>query len=183
MTDIDLLESVVAKNTRLLENVTPDQHGNPTLCPEYDVKALADHLAGWARGFADGANEVESTIDPSAYTTDDPAGDYAKAADDLVRGWREGGMDREVRFGRNPMPAGPVLNMTLMEEVTHGIDLALATGQDVPFTDDELSAVLDRAKATLPDEMRGTAFGPRVDVPDDAPALDKLLGFMGRRRS
>jgi len=183
MSDIDVLESVVAKNVRLLENVTPDQLGKPTPCTEYDVKALTNHLAGWGRVIADGANDVESTVDGGSYTSEDPAGDYAKAADDLVNGWREGGMDRDVRFGTMAMPAAMTLSMTLMEEVTHGCDLALATGQPVPFTDAELETTLERAKATLPDDMRGNAFAPRIDVPDDAPALDRLLGFMGRRRS
>lgn len=183
MSDIDILESVVAKNATILENVTPDQHGGPTLCPDYDVKTLTNHLVAWGRVMADGATEVETTIDPGTYVTEDPAGDYRKAADDLVRGWREGGMDREVRFGTMKMPAQAVLSMTLMEEVTHGCDLALATGQPVPFSDEELTTTLERARATMPDEMRGDAFAPRIDLPDDAPALDRLLGFMGRRRA
>ena len=33
--------------------------------------------------------------------------------------------------------AGSVFNMTIMEYLTHGWDLAIATNQTVPYTDDE----------------------------------------------
>jgi uncharacterized protein (TIGR03086 family) len=76
-----------------------------------------------------------------------------------------------------------VLSMTLMECVTHACDLAAATAQPVPFTDAELTIVLDRATATLPAQYRGEGkpFGEPIDVPEDAPVLDRFLGFMGRR--
>lgn len=186
MTDVDILESVVAKTGRLVDNVRPDQLDGPTpTCPDYDVRTLLNHVIGWMRTFAAGANDRVSHDDPGAFTTEDFAGDYKAAADDLVHGWRQGGTDRNVRFGTQEMPAAPVLGMTLMEYVTHGCDIAIATGQDVPFSDEELEATLARARTNLPPEYRGEGkpFADEVPVPDDAPALDRLLGFMGRKPS
>lgn len=184
MSDVDVLESVLAKDTRLIENVSADRLDAPTpTCPDYGVRGLLDHMVGWIRAFADGANGRESAEDPAAYTTGEHAAEFRKAADDLVAGWRAHGTDRAVRFGTSDLPAANVLGMTLMEYVTHGLDLAIATGQDVPFSDVELETTLAHGKANLRDEYRGDAFGPAVEVPDDAPAVDRLLGFMGRRRA
>ena len=184
MGDIDVLESVLLKEQRLVGNVRPDQLDDPTPCPEYDVRTLLNHIIGWMRSFAAGANERSFDEDVSAFSTDDYAGEFKAAADDLVTGWRLHGMDRTVRFATSEMPAAPVLGMTLMEYVTHGCDLAIATGQEVPFSDAELETTLARARENLPESFRGEgkAFGHIVDVPDDAPALDRLLGFLGRRR-
>ena len=80
-------------------------------------------------------------------------------------------------------PAELALNMTLMEFLTHGWDLAVATGQTVPYTEDEAAAVLERAQRTLPAQYRGAGkpFGDVVAVDPGAPALEQLIGFMGRR--
>lgn len=183
MSDIDLLESVLDKDVALLAAVSPDRHGAATPCPDYDVRTLMDHMVGWVRTFAANANEREPGEDPSAYTTDDHAGEFRAAANELVRGWREHGTDGEMVFGTQAMPAAATLGMTLMEYVTHGCDLAIATGQEVPFSDEELETTLARARTNLPDQYRGEGmpFAPVVPVPDDAPALDRLLGFMGRQ--
>ena len=183
MSDVDVLESVLAKDARLIENVSRDQWSATTQCPEYDVKTLLDHIVGWLRYFADGANGRQATEDAGAFTTEDHAAEFRKASDDIVSGWRTHGTDRMMPFGPQEMPASGVLAMTLMEYVTHGLDLALATGQDVPFSDEELETTLERGKATLPDQYRGEGmpFGHVVPVPDDAPAVDRLLGFMGRQ--
>ncbi len=183
MSDIDVLESVLAKDTALLAGVTDDQLGGATPCPDYDVRTLVNHIVGWAKVFAAGANERTSDLDVSSYEAKDPAGEFAAAAQDLVAGWREHGVERDVALLGNPSPGAAILGMTLMEYVTHGWDLATATGQPVPFTDDELSTTLERAKATLPDQYRGEGkpFAEAVDVPESAPVLDRLVGFMGRR--
>ncbi len=44
--------------------------------------------------------------------------------------------------------------MTLMEYLTHGFDLAKATDQTAPFSEEELALTLERARATLPDQYR-----------------------------
>lgn len=185
MDDVTLLESVVAKDRALIENVRPDQHGDPTLCPDYDVKALLDHIAGWAQAFGAAAHGTTFDGDPGAFTTDDPAGVFGAAGEEMVRGWREHGTDRAVPFLNGDQPGAGLLAMTVMEYVTHGCDLALATGQDVPFSDAELEATLARARTMLPaDRYRGEGmpFGEVVPVPDDAPAVDRLLGYLGRKR-
>lgn len=181
MSDVDVLESVVAKGEGLVAGVSPEQHGAPTPCSDYDVKALLDHIVGWTRAFADGANERESAEDAGTYTTDDHLAAYRAATADLVRGWRERGTDRPVRFATAEMPGAAVLGFTLIEHVTHLCDLAVATGQQVPFTDEEVEAALGHAKANLPPEARGDMFGPPVPAPDDAPAAQRLLAFMGRQ--
>jgi uncharacterized protein (TIGR03086 family) len=184
MDDIDVLESVVGKTAGLIGKVRTEQRGETTpTCPKYDVGTLVNHVVGWARSFAAGANGETYDGEPDAYDGADPAADYSAAADDLIRGWRAGGTDRMVRFGSQEMPGEGVLAMTLMEETTHGLDLALATGQPVPYSDEELELTLARAKVTLPDEYRGEGmpFAAVVPVPDDAPAVDRLLGFMGRQ--
>ncbi|HEU0132083.1 MAG TPA: TIGR03086 family metal-binding protein [Mycobacteriales bacterium] len=182
MSDVDVLEGVLDKGATLIENVRPEQHGDPTPCPEYDVKTLVFHMVGWLRAFAEGANGRTFEGDPNAYASDDPAGDFRAAAAECVRGWREHGTDRTVKLSSMELPAANVLGMTLMEYVTHGLDLARATGQEPPFTDDELAVTYDRAVATLPDQYRGEGmpFAHAVPVPDDAPVRDRLLGFMGR---
>jgi hypothetical protein len=73
------------------------------------------------------------------------------ACNELVAGWRSGGVDRAVRLTGPELAAAMVLSRA-------------------------------RARATLPAEYRGPhkAFGPIVDVPDAAPPLARLIGFMGR---
>lgn len=181
MSDIDVLESALAKESALVAAVRPDQLGDPTPCPEYDVRTLLDHIVGWLRSFAAGTNEREVTDDPTSFTTDDYAGAFTAAADDLVAGWRTHGVERNVTFASREMPGPVVLGMTLMEYVTHGCDLAIATGQEVPFSDEELETALGHARKNLPDGARGDFFGPPVPVADDAPLLDRYLAYLGRQ--
>jgi uncharacterized protein (TIGR03086 family) len=113
---------------------------------------------------------------------DDPAGEFRAAADSLVAGWRDNGLDRTVSISGGESPGEMAFNMTLMEYLTHGWDLAVGSGQPVPFTDEESEQVLARAERTLPAQYRGEGmpFGEIVPVAADAPAIDRLVGFMGR---
>jgi uncharacterized protein (TIGR03086 family) len=182
MSDPGLLESVLANDAALIGGVRDEQWGRPTACPEYDVRSLVNHIVGWLRAFAAGVNDRAADGDPAAFTTAEPAADFDRAAADLVAGWRNVPADRPVRIATSEVPQEMAFAMTLMEYVTHGLDLAIATGQAVPFGDDVLETTLAAARATLPPQYRGAgkAFGDEVPVPDDAPALDRLLGFMGR---
>ena len=184
MDEIELLRGVLTGAGDLIDGVGDNQWDQPTPCPDYDVGALVDHILGWARQFAAGANG-EKFADPSEYRRgDNPAGEFRAAADRIVAGWEEHGLDREVSFGGGGGDSpGPVaFNMTVMEVLTHGWDLATATDQKLPWSDDEAADVLARAEKTLPAQYRGDGmpFGDIVEVPDTAPPADRVAAFMGR---
>ena len=107
---------------------------------------------------------------------------FRKAAAEAVAGWKAHGTDRNVGLMGGEMPGQMVLNMTIMEYLTHGWDLATATRQPVPYTEEEALAALERARGTLPPQYRGEGqpFGDIVDVPETAPAIDRFVGFLGR---
>lgn len=183
MSEIDLLEGIMTKTGDLIAGVDDDARHRPTPCPEMDVAGMIDHLIGWAPSFAAAAQGSSYEADPTtARAGADPAGEFRALADRIVGGWREHGLDRTTSLAGGEQPGEVVFNMTLMEYLTHGWDLAVGSGQDVPFTEDEAARVLARAEATLPPQYRGgdMPFGDIVPVPDGAPAIDRLAGFMGR---
>ena len=120
--------------------------------------------------------------DPSDYQRgDDPAAEFRAAADRIVAGWSEHGFDRQVTLGGGELPAEMAFNMTVMEYMGHGWDLATATGQPMPWSEAQATDALaraDDAAAAVPG--RWHAVRPPVDVPDGAPAIDRLAGFLGR---
>jgi uncharacterized protein (TIGR03086 family) len=182
--EIELLDGVLAKTGGIIASVRTDQLQGPTPCPDYSVGQLVDHIVGWVQVFAGAACEEPFDGDPSAYRAgDEPGSEFLEAARDLSAGWRELGLDRSVHLVSGELPGQMVFNMTLMEYMAHGWDLAKATGQQIPFTDKEASEVLVRAEATLPAQYRGEgkSFGVIVEVPADASSVDRFVGFMGRR--
>lgn len=179
-----LLEGVLSKVGGLMAGVRREQAKSATPCPDFDVSGLLDHMVGWMQVFAAGANNRAFDGDPSAYRCGaDPAEEFAAASKDVVAGWRRHGFDRSVRLVSGETPGQMAFNMTVMEYLTHGWDLAKATGQAVPFTDEEATETLNRAETTLPAQYRGEGmpFGEIIPVPDDAAPIDRLAGFMGRR--
>ena len=93
-------------------------------------------------------------------------------------GWRPpGGGFSDVR-------RGVAASVALNEVVVHGWDLARGLGRDFTARDEDVAACMAFAEpfsAPGTEAMRGTAFGPVVPVPPEAPALTRLLGLMGRR--
>lgn len=182
--DVDLLDRVMTKAERLVANVPTDRRAAPTPCAEMDVTALVNHMVGWARALAASAAGAPRDGDPNAYRSGpEPAQELADAARRAVAALRGGGLERDIEMSPgSTMPGGAFVGLMLTEYVGHGWDLAQATGQRVPFDDDEATAALRFATGMLTDEWRGAGkpFGPKVDVADSAPAVDRLVGFLGR---
>ena len=184
MDQIELLEGVLTKTGKVVANVDQPRLTSTTPCDDYTVQQLMNHIVGWVQVFEAGCNGRTFEGDPSAYVCGpDAADEFARLAASVVAGWTELGFDREVQIsGGSMMPAVMVFNMTVMEYMAHGWDLASATGQPNPYSEEEAAEVLARAKATLPPEYQGEgmAFGAVVPVADDAPAIEQLIGFLGR---
>jgi uncharacterized protein (TIGR03086 family) len=170
--DLDDLVAALRVTEGVVGGVRHGQASLPTPCPDYQVAQLLDHLVGWATSFADKANGVTPATDPTATVAgDDPQASYHDAAVRLLDGYRSGA-------GGEATPMGVVL----METITHGWDLATATGQPAPYPDEAVVAALAVGQGMMTPRFRGHGmpFGDEVEVAADASALDRLVAFMGR---
>jgi len=184
----DLLQPVLADLSRVVGAITDGQLHDPTPCADYDVDALRAHVLGWLTNFAAGFADPNGRA-PQASVEDyqapaDPAAEVRSAADQLDKAVRAGAAERPLQLGDAGMPGDMALAMVLWEYQVHGWDLARATGQSWSPPVSGLDASLQFAPGMLtPDyQGEGKSFGPRVDVPDDAPPLDRLLALSGRDR-
>jgi uncharacterized protein (TIGR03086 family) len=173
LTDVDLLESVLAKTGAIIAGVEPEQARLPSPCEEMDVTRLVDHLVGWAAAFAARVNGEPLEGDPNALVAGaDPAGEFSVAACGLVSAYRADRPDARS------LPVG----MLLMEYLGHGWDLATATAQPTGFTAAEASRALELGRTMLKPEYRGPGktFGLELPSADTDPPIDQLVAFLGR---
>jgi uncharacterized protein (TIGR03086 family) len=184
-----LIEPVLLDLADVVAKIGPEQLGNPTPCAEFDVAALRAHVLGWSTYFAAAFNDPDGQTerpDPTSISVpDDPqaAADVIRAAAAGIRAALDNGVaDRPVLMVQASMPGTAMLRMALWEYLTHGHDLAVATGQPWDPPAAAVEDALDFGPNMLTDEYRGEGkdFGPVVPVPPDAPALDRMLGFAGR---
>lgn len=176
---------------RIVGAIDEERLKDPTPCERYSVGDLLNHVDELAVAFTEAA---QKSYDPGQQSGPRP-GDLARLADGwrqriparlaaLASAWREPeawtGM---TRAGGVDLPGEVGGQVAINEVVTHGWDLARATGQD--YRVDEASVAGATAFVELfsgpgSEEQRGDAFGPVVPVADDASSLDRLIGMNGR---
>jgi uncharacterized protein (TIGR03086 family) len=189
MSRVDL--EPAARRLRKLVRDTPDELLDaPTPNPDYTLGDLIDHVGGAALAFTGAAMK-----DTGDVTSKGPSGDASRLGADwrtriprdldaLAEAWRDPeawtGM---TKAGGIELP-GEVAGLVALDElVVHGWDIARASGQ--PFDCDPASLeavhgfVLQFSEPGLEAEREGL-FGPVVDVPADAPLLDRVIGLTGR---
>jgi uncharacterized protein (TIGR03086 family) len=185
------LESAAREVVRLLDGVTEDRLDDPTPCTDTPVAALLDHFLGLSLAFTWAARKTTPPEDgpgPGAVSAEylDPQWRtlLPRRLGELVEAWRDPiAWEGMTEAGGVTMPAEQMAMVALDELVLHGWDLARATGQ--PFTCDpaDTAAVLAFTSASArPEQAAGREglFGPVVEVPKDASAFDRALGFAGR---
>lgn len=204
-TDLDprpQLADAMTVATDVMSSVRPEQLGDPTPCTGMAVRELMAHLVGVLHRVAaigTGANPMEVDTDSLAIADDallTAWGDAVRAVDDA---WRDdASLDRPTWLPWQQGPAAEVLAASYLSEIlVHTWDLATATAQRPAFPDDAVALALEKVKTILPadraaayeaarqamgDQLRNfdDPFGPVVDVPDDAPLIDRLVGWTGR---
>jgi len=154
--------------------------GAPTPVPEWSARDVVGHLVGWLPGFLAGGGTTLSVDGPAV--AEDPAGAWhahVMAVQALLDG---PGAEQEFnhpQVGSHPLGAA-VDQFYTTDVFLHTWDLARSTDQDDRL-DSEFCAVLLEGMEPWDDILRQSGqYGPRVPVPDDAPAQDRLLGFIGR---
>jgi uncharacterized protein (TIGR03086 family) len=113
----------------------------------------------------------------------DPVEAYAASADAMMAAFDEpGALGRMVTMPFGEMPAAGLAGFRFVDLVVHTWDLAKATGQDTNFAPDLCEAALAMSRQRMAGMDRAAMpFKHEVAVPDDAPAADRLAGFLGRQ--
>jgi uncharacterized protein (TIGR03086 family) len=184
------LEPAASRLADLIRGVPDDRLDAPTPCPAYTLGDLVDHIAGLTLAFTAAASKT-----PTAVGAQGPSGDASQLGDDwreriprdlaaLVEAWRDpDAWTGMTRAGGVDLPGEVAGLITLDELVIHGWDVARASGQSFECDEPTLEAVhgfVAQFSGPGQEAARAGLFGPEVEVPDDAPLLDRVIGLTGR---
>ena len=195
----------VALGGQVIAAVRPDQLDDATPCEGMPVRDLLAHLGSLLpRVAAIGRGENIFGIAPSV-VDHDVAGDgwaalWADGAHQVQAVWSDDAvLDRTIVLPWATSSGAETLAGYTSEVTVHTWDLARATGQHPAWDDQVVEVGLGAIQATLPGEGRMAMFeaiqagmpaaertgvppfAEAVAVPADAPLIDQLVAWTGRR--
>ncbi|MEW6476192.1 MAG: TIGR03086 family metal-binding protein [Actinomycetota bacterium] len=176
------LERVFDEVQKIVDGVTPGQLEDDTPCTEWDVRALLNHMTGAVIMFGNALTGVDSPPSGGDVIGEDPAETFRQAARTTLDAWRQPGtMERTLQLPMGEVPAAFAININLMDAYVHGLDLAVATGQEDKVDPElaEMALVLSK-ELGLDNFRRPGVFGPEVPCPDSAAPHRRVLAFLGR---
>ncbi|MGW4325669.1 TIGR03086 family metal-binding protein [Nocardia sp. NPDC004573] len=193
---------VLADSHRALESVVAgvraDQWHLPTPCSEWDVTQVVQHAAGdqlaYAKSLGIGDGPADNPFAPSGTIDGTPADLVRAAIEQTAFAWTT--VDDATDTVPTPLPHGALATpvaavLCALDAAVHAWDIAIATGQPSPLTDELAAHLLTAARATHPAPGTGEtaeiteplrqwgAYAAIVDGPSDG-ALGELLRYLGR---
>jgi uncharacterized protein (TIGR03086 family) len=90
-------------------------------------------------------------------------------------------VEGSVPFGDGEMPAATAASILSIEFLVHGWDIATATNQPYPVSDEVAEYVLGLAQRVVPPRRTGGDFADEVPVGPGADAFERLVAFTGRK--
>src|SRR4051812_25088251 len=168
-----------------VDAVRPEDLSRPTPCPEWDVRALLEHVIGellWTSPLLAGKTigEVGDGLEGDHVGTDAAAGWAAAVAtaQDAVVGVTDWSAPVHVSYG--DIPGHDYIDQVATDVLVHTWDLARAVGADEQLDDDLVQLALEGVRAQADLLAASGLFAAPVPVPDDAPAQTRLLAALGR---
>ena len=169
-------EATLAVCQLVLRGVAEADYHRPTVCTEFDVTQLAEHLIGSVT-FLGGTAGAEAV--PAAGTTLEAR--VAAAAQAYARGLDGPGPGRHGQGRPARAARRAALGIGSVEFLVHAWDFAQATGQQLTVSDGLSQYVLNVADQIItPDVRAGGSFADPVQAGPDAGLLDRLIAFTGR---
>jgi uncharacterized protein (TIGR03086 family) len=154
-----------------------DKLDDRTPCDEWDVRMLMNHMLDTQHyfvGAARGEDVSPPGPNPPARLSKDPVADFTSARAETLQTFGEPGVIDKT---------GPSIGIAFADQLLHGWDLAVATGQDATMPEGLAEAAYQTIHGRFTEEQRKGVFKPAVQVPADASAQDTLLGYTGRTPS
>ncbi len=199
----------VATAGETIAGVNDDQFCLPTPCDDFDVRDMLGHLVEVMQRLAvvsaggDPFHLGQEWRLGSAATVADWSAAWAVAAHRVQEVWTEDVLDRLLTLPWATLPGRVALAIYTNEVTVHTWDLAIATGQSPAWHEPTLALAYEAIRIGLPAEGRtaliaaaisemdesvrdeveaeGAPFGDVVAVPADAPLIDLLVAWNGRR--
>ncbi len=176
----DRYRKVAADFTARVTQVPEDRWDSPSPCEGWSARDVVRHMVETSSFFLGRAGVG---LPPGPSVDDDPVAAWEAVRDAVQTALA----DPDVAGTQYDSPMGPstfeqtVGMFGVGDVLVHTWDVARATDLDDRLDPDEVHRLLEVMEPN--DEMmrQGTAFGPRVGVPDDADEQTKLIAFTGRR--
>jgi len=191
MAELDLFLAARRVFTDRVHAITEDQWQRETPDDDWTVAELVEHLIDehlWgpplvhgldlkaAQAVVDGARKLP--VDGGVGANLAEAWDEASTA--CVDAFSEAdALERTVNLSRGPTPARDYLNEMIFDLVVHAWDLGVAIDYPDPVPDELAGPVYEEVKK-YGDLAATGMFKEPVEVPDDAPTLDRLVALTGR---
>ncbi|MEV0721083.1 TIGR03086 family metal-binding protein, partial [Asanoa sp. NPDC050611] len=143
--------------------------GRPTPCTEWNATQVLQHAAGDQLGYAAAitgeGGPTENPFAPSGRLTQDPVAFLNPHLNAAAAAWATVGKD--VETAATPLPLGPLptwvgSGAAALDAAVHAWDIAVATGQPSPLTDELAGPLLKVAKEFV-EPLRAFAFSPAIE--------------------
>jgi uncharacterized protein (TIGR03086 family) len=171
--------------THLMTEMPTRCLGLLTPCDDFDVRRLLGHLIGTAhRGLAT-ARRLPTRSIPHV-VTDVPdsalAFTYAQLAASIQKAWSPLAAADEVVAPWGPCTALEAARGFTVETITHGWDLAVATGQPSEAPNGIADHCLSYAAAVIRDRLRGTMYDAPIVGVKTSSTTEQLAHLLGHKR-
>lgn len=145
----------------------------PSNCDGWTVRTLMNHMLETQRYFVGSAKGEEASLsqDPPDLISDDPVSDFERARIEVLRTFGAPGAIEQT---------GPALGIAFSDQLLHGWDLAVSTGQDPTMPEGLPDAAYAMIHGRFTDEQRTGVFKPEISVAADSSVQEKLLAYTGR---
>lgn len=145
------------------------------------ARDVVRHLVEWFPGFL--ASGAGITLAPVPSPDEDPEGAWRQHAEQVQAVLDDPATAQRTfsnpHTGDHPL-ARAIDQFYVSDVFMHTWDLARAGGQE-PGLDPDTCAQMLEGMQPIDEVLRSSGqYGPKVPVPDDAPAQDRLMGFVGR---
>lgn len=159
----------------------PEHREMSTPCAEWTVHDLIGHMCGGAHAIAGGLQGQAPPEGEVDHLSQGPVNGWNDAKAALIAAATPEALEAMHQMPFGEVPGEMALSVITADHLTHGWDLARATGQPIAIDDDLAEWALQTWQAVVPAEGRQGGFDDVVPVSESASAVDRLVGYTGRQ--
>lgn len=179
-----MARSVRAART-VIAHVDETNAASPTPCPDWSALDVARHIVAVLDRAAAGPTQADLPSMPilADVGLDDLDAAALASAQQLHANWTDDRvLDTVITVPWGDFPGAMVIGAYASETIVHTWDLAVSLGLTLDWPERDLAGHLAMVQQGIPESPRDAAmpFGAVVRPPADAPAIEHLVGWLGR---